>query len=440
MFQNVNSYQNFMDNNLYSINRVRNKTNFSSTNRISSLISTANSPNKLNTYSLYTKNNAEFINQYSSSLASLKETASKLSSNSRNSVLNNLSVSTSNKGVLSASSFFKSKEKSSYLVNVTQIANKQINVSRQFNSNDVSTMGMSNLNIGIKNRNYSFNVDTEGKTNKQSLTEFADKINKSNIGVSATVEEADEKSILKLTSDTTGQNEQFEVSGSEEFMNQSNLNDVRQVAQNAIYSVSKNGIPTFTDRLSSSNDVDIDGYKVSATLKNEGQAAINVDVDKEAVMDAVEDFVFAYNDTMKFLNENFNKGSGISKQIDNLEISQFQEKNLNELGISKNSNDLLTLDKEVLSDAMENENFSVESLFAAYGNVFSEVERSSISSMRESSINLVDNSLDSIFSSNSLYNNNDSFNTFGFLSIYNRFGNYSTINPSTIGLFLNSFV
>ncbi len=432
MISNITNYQNININNLYGIKNYNNNTNIYNINNI------ANSSYRSNAYTLYDKNNALFIGNYTSTLSNLKELNSKLIGDNEKSVLNSIAVSSSNENILSAKSFFTPQEKTSYKVNVSQIAKSQVNTSNSLNSDDISDMGISIINILNKSKNYSFTIDTSGKTNKEFLLDIAAKINKSNIGISAIVKEKDNKSILELVGDKTGENEGFLVTGSDEFMLQTNLSNITQIAQDAIFDVTKNGNFLAKNKKSSSNEVDIDGYKVSATLKDVGQVTINLNIDKKKVSDAVNNFVSAYNTTLNFLSENINKGSSISKHLDNLKIPEIYEKNLNSIGINKNADGKLSVDNKVLNDALSNNIEDVEKVLGSRYSAFSKIDKSINSALKASSISLVDGTLYGQASSNSSINY-DLLNQINLLSIYNNNGRFGMINFSAIGLILNMF-
>ena len=431
MISNISNYQSTNINNFYGIKNLNKDFN------ISNIFNIAKSSYKSNAYALYDKNNAVFVGNYTSILSNLKEINSKLTNNNKNSVLNSIDVSSTNENIIEAKSYFTLKEKNSYKVNVSQIAKAQVNTSSSLISNDMSTMGISTINISNKTKNYSFNIDSNGKTNKESLIDIAAKINKSNIGISAIVKEKDNKSVLELIGDRTGENEDFLVTGTDEFMLQTNLSNITQIARDAIFDVSKNGNTIVKNKKSSSNEIDIDGYKVSATLKDVGQVTINMNIDKKKVSDAVNNFVSAYNTTINFLSENVNKGSAISRQIDNLKIPEIYEKNLSSIGISINKEGRLSVDKNVLNDALNNNIEDVEKVLGSKYSVFSKIDKATNSALKESSISLIDGTLYSQTNSNSSVNH--SLNQINLLSIYNNNGQFGMINYSAIGLILDMY-
>lgn len=426
MISNITNYQN------------SNINNFNKNYNISSIINIAKSSYKSNTYTLYDKTNADFIGKYTSTLTNLKELNSKLMGNNKNSVLNSIAVSSSDENKLAAKSFFTPKEKTSYKVNVSQIAKAQVNTSSSLISNDMSKMGDFTINISNKTNNYSFNIDTNGKTNTELLQDIAAKINKSNIGISAIVKEKDNKSVLELVGDKTGENEDFLVTGSDEFMLQTNLSNITQIAQDAIFDVTKDGNALALNKKSSSNEVDIDGYKVSAELKDVGQVTIDLNIDKKKVTDAINNFVSAYNNTLNFLKDNSNKGSAISRQLENLKIPEIHEKSLNSIGININKDGGLSVDKKALNNALNSNIEDVEKVLGSKYSVFSKIDKDINKALNESSISLIDGSLYNQASSNSTIN--DSFkNQINLLSIYNNNGRFGMINYSAIGLILNMF-
>jgi len=427
MINNIFNYQSSSINSIYSTKAINNNAYAYKNNRINSY--------QRNAYNLYDKSNAKFINDYTTKLTNLKEINSKLDNGNKNNVLNTITASSSNEKVAAAKSFFASKEKATYELNVSKTAKAQINTSNALDSNSMSDMDVSNISISSKGKNYSFTVDTFGMTNKEALQDIAAKINKSNIGISAVIKEKDNKSTLELIGDKTGEGEGFSVSGSEKIMLNTNLSNVTQIADDAVFDVTKDGNILAQNKKSSTNEIDIDGYKVSATIKDVGKTTISLGADKKKIDDSVKNFVTAYNSTLDFLEKNADKGSAISRQLQNLKIPDVNKKSLASIGINMENNGRLSVDDKALDKAL-NENMSqVESTLSSRYSAFNRLDNKINSALKESSIDLIDSSIYEQESSS----NNSLFERLNMFSMYNNRSAFGMINQSAIGLILNTF-
>lgn len=427
MINNIFNYQSSSINNIYSTKAINNNAYAYKNNRINSY--------QRNAYNLYDKSNAKFINDYTTKLTNLKEINSKLDNGNKNSVLNTIAASSSNEKVAVAKSFFASKEKATYELNVSKTAKAQINTSNALDSNSMSDMDVSSLSISSKGKNYSFTVDTFGMTNKEALQDIAAKINKSNIGISAVIKEKDNKSTLELIGDKTGEGEGFSVSGSEKIMLNTNLSNVTQIAEDAVFDVTKDGNILAQNKKSSTNEIDIDGYKVSATIKDVGKTTISLGADRKKIADSVKNFVTAYNSTLDFLEKNVDKGSAISRQLQNLKIPDVNKKSLASIGINMENSGRLSVDDKTLDKAL-NENMSqVENILSSRYSAFNRLDNKINSALKESSINLIDSSIYEQESSS----NDSLFERLNMFSMYNNRSAFGMINQSAIGLMLNIF-
>lgn len=118
---------------------------------------------------------------------------------------------------------------------------------------------------------------------------------------------------------------------------------------NSIYSVTANGKTTTYE--SYSNDVSVDSTRIGVTLKSTGKTTIRADVDVDKTVSAVEDLVNAYNSSLKVLNDNYERGTGVDRQLRNLVLGLGSEKSLEKLGITVNKDATLKFDKDVLKKA-----------------------------------------------------------------------------------------
>ena len=184
-----------------------------------------------------------------------------------------------------------------------RLAQTQKNISQQVDKNSYAS---SDAAVSISNAygDFTFQVshkDENGrlKTNGQILDEIASVVNQSGIGIQAEVLTKDGQAQLSLVSKETGEENAFRVTG--DFAEKSGLTNISRLAQDAVYTVSKNGHEG-KEYTASSNTVSIDYGRVDATLKSEGNSTIGVGVNKDQVVSAVKDLVKNYNSTVQMLS------------------------------------------------------------------------------------------------------------------------------------------
>jgi len=129
------------------------------------------------------------------------------------------------------------------------------------------------------------------------------------------------------------------------------------------------------------------------------------------------------------------KGSAISRQLQNLKIPDVNKKSLASVGINMENNGKLSVDDKALNKAL-NENMSaVESTLSNRYSAFNRLDNKINSALKESSINLIDSTIYEQDSSS----NNSLFERLNMFSMYNNRSAFGMINQSAIGLMLNMF-
>ena len=125
-----------------------------------------------------------------------------------------------------------------------------------------------------------------------------------------------------------------------------------------------------TDYESYSNDIALDSYRISATLKSTGETKIgaSVNIDPEKTVKAVGDLVDAYNSSIKLLNDNYGRGTGVDRQLRNLVNGLGSEKSLEKLGITVNKDATLKFDEDVLKKTMKEDPFLERTYFWLFRN------------------------------------------------------------------------
>lgn len=326
MINTINSSSSWLTG-AYSKNSIGYYSNLAqmNNNKLSQILSkrSGSSASKANGLSASASN---FLKQYQNKMTEMMNTANSMRSMGSNGSYGEMVLSSSDSSVMEAQSYYKLSQAETYDVNVEQLAASQVNASAELTASDTASMS-GQLTIATNSKTLNINLDSlSGTTNEEKLNALAKEVNRYSAGVSASVVKDNGKVSLQIKGTSTGKNNGFIVSG--DFASQNGLDQVKQSAQDAKYTVDGQ------QKTSSSNTVDLGGYKISATLKKEGKAKITVGADPNASADKVQKLVDSFNDTLKLLNDNSEMGAGVLKQMRKMIVPPTSEKSLNMAGIT----------------------------------------------------------------------------------------------------------
>ncbi|MBS4959398.1 MAG: flagellar filament capping protein FliD [Clostridiales bacterium] len=380
------------------------------------------------------KSSAGFLKSYNSSMASLMTSANALKSTNKSSVWNKLSASSSDTKIIEVKQNYSMNSKDTYDVSVKQLAQTQKNISQQVDKNSYAS---SDAAVSISNAygDFTFQVshkDENGrlKTNGQILDEIASVVNQSGIGIQAEVLTKDGQAQLSLVSKETGEENAFRVTG--DFAEKSGLTNISRLAQDAVYTVSKNGHEG-KEYTASSNTVSIDYGRVDATLKSEGNSTIGVGVNKDQVVSAVKDLVKNYNSTVQMLGRNADRGYGVEKQLNNMLNLPLSEKSLALTGITRNKDGLLELDEEKLRSSLEENPSLVKEVIGGSFSLSQTLFEDGRKGLSQSGASLIENDL-------GIAEQRETADLFSLLNRYSRSGAYAVSNFYTVGNLINMLV
>ena len=377
-----------------------------------------------------------FIKKYSSNMSELMNTANTLRTGGTSGTNGNLKVGSSNESVATATERMPVRSSKEMTLKVSQLAQAQTNTSTGVKSSDKATKAM-NFTVGNGTRSVSVNVsatnkDGAAKTNKQMLQEAADQINSGNANVRATVKEKDGNVSLELTGKYTGAYNGFNVTG--ETGAAEGLDKVQTGAADSKYSVTVDGVTT--DYESYSNDIALDSYRISATLKSTGETKIgaSVNIDPEKTVKAVGDLVDAYNSSIKLLNDNYGRGTGVDRQLRNLVNGLGSEKSLEKLGITVNKDATLKFDEDVLKKTMKEDPFLAKELISGSSGIANRAFSKAQAGLNVSSSSLINKDIDNAQVDAMTSNPYQAF------SMYSRSGAYNMNNYAALGMMMNYLV
>lgn len=379
------------------------------------------------------KSSVNFVKDYNSSMTDLMKASNELRSVNSSGAMTKLGVSSTDTDVATATAKYGIRNKSEMTLEVAQLAQSQTNVSDGIKSAQMATSDM-DFTIGSGSNSVNVKVtaangDGTTKTNVQMLKEAARQINDSNVNVRATVTQKDGVATLSLAGKNTGVSSGFTVSGT--MGAAAGAEKVQNEALNAQYSVTTNGKKI--NYSSESNNISMDLGRISVNLKNTGETTIRADVDNDKIVSAVGDMVKSYNSSLKLLNDNYDRGSGVDRQLRNMLSNIGAEQSLSKLGISTKKDGTLEFDSSVLAKNLKEQPSLTKQLISGTGGLANTLYNKASSGMSIQSGSLIDGDL----ATEQQYAMSSPVNLF---SMYSRSGAYNLNNYAAVGMMMNYLI
>lgn len=292
---------------------------------------------------------SEYLVDLKESAAEAKDKISSVKSTIKDS--SKISANSDNSSAVSAS-YTGSEKRDDIKIDVEKLAAAQVNESDSLKSN-ASTLYYKNASdISIttsEGKSYSFNYSAKiTETDQKALTNIAEKINKANIGVTATVEN-DEKtntSKLVITGAKEGEGNDFIVSGG--LAEAIGINTVKTAATDAVYSI--NG----ERKTSAENTVKVDDeLTINLNQETEETATISFGESNLDKINSARELVNAFNG---IANSAYSSNdSGAEKLGSRLQsIANTYSSALGRIGVTMNSKGYLEIDEDKMNTAAEN--------------------------------------------------------------------------------------
>lgn len=387
--------------------------------------------------------NVSFVKDYSSTMSDLMNAANELRSSNKNGAMSDLAITSSDNSIATASGKLLVKNDKEYELSVEQIAQAQVNVSDGVKGSEYAKSAM-NFTVGDGKNSVNVRVGTTkanggSRTNAQMLQEAADQINKSKVGVTASVVQKDGVASLQLEGKSTGEGKDFTVSG--ELGAAAGADNVKTEAANAKYSVTVDG--RTTEYESDKNNVSIGYYGVDVELKKAGEATLKAGVNSGNVASALGDLVDAYNSSLRFLNDNYDKGTGVGRQLRNMITGIGSEQSLKQLGITVNKDATLSFSKSTFEKNMQKDPSLTKSLVSGMGGIADRMFNKASSAMNVSSRSLINGSGSDTFSGSSSGSSSSmsaATNPYSVLGMYSKSGAYNMSNYYAVGMMMNYLI
>ena len=428
----VNSYMGYY-NYQASINNFRLSQALASNQRFTQAMSSVSGSSSNSYRNTSLTSSMAFVKNYSSSMSDLMGSANTLRSANQSGVMNDYVVSSSDASVAKATEKLTVRNAQQMDFDVQQLAAAQVNVSEGVKASDKAS---SDMDFTVGNALNSVNVkvsavnsDGSAKTNADMLKEAADQINRGTSNVKASVVQKDGVASLQLEGKYTGAANSFEVTGN--LGAAAGADTVKTEAANSKYSVTVGG--KTTQHESYSNDVYADSYRIGVELKGVGKTTIKADVDSDKIATALSDLVGSYNSSLKLLNDNYDRGTGVDKQLRNLVAGLGSEQSLKQLGITVNKDATLSFDKDAFAKNMKENPSLTRSLISGPGGIADRAFSKGSTGMNVSSSSLINGDLASA-QEESITNPMNAF------SSYSRSGAYAMNNYAAVGMMLNYLI
>ncbi|MCI8593376.1 MAG: flagellar filament capping protein FliD [Lachnospiraceae bacterium] len=379
------------------------------------------------------QSNISFAKQYSTSMTDLMGAANELRSSNRGSVLNDLTVTSTDTSIATAKERLTVRDQKDIQLDIQQVAQAQLNVSDGVRA---SAKADSDMNFAVDDGSKTVNVrvsavDNNGaaRTNADMLKEAAEQINRGNNGVTASVVQKDGVASLQLESKSTGADNTFRVSG--QMGAAAGVENVQAEAANAKYSVSSNGqTMQFESR---TNEVTVDSTRIGVTLKGTGQVTISSGVDVDKAASALDDLVKSYNSSLKFLNDNYGRGTGVGRQLRNMASGLGSDQSLEKMGITVNKDATLSFDKGSFVKSMKESPSQARSLISNVNNMAERAYAKGVTGVNVSSSSLVNGDVSSTASKSIT-------NPYNVFAMYSRSGAYNMSNYYAVGTMMNYLI
>ncbi len=401
-------------------------------------------PVKQVTSATYSSSVQNFLSNYQKELTSLESVASKLMMNSSKNVFNDFEVASTNSDVADVTATYKLKGDTDISLDVQTLAQKQQNTSTaHFGAEQVAAGDDMNFDILASDGKRisvtvgSMNENGTAKTYHQMYQEAAASINaQAGRSARASVANVDGKVSLVLTSGKEGEAGGFTISG--ETGAAAGIENAAVQAQDAVYSVTENGVTTTYQ--SASNKISLDYGRIEAQLKKTGESTIYTGIDEDKVVSAVKDLMDGYNSVQSLLEGNASRGIGATAHAQAFGRGMAAEKTLNAIGISYNKDGKMELDEDKLKEALEKDFNGTKEILGGQFGIAEKVASRTDMALSDSVQRIVSNDLGESTKSETAVSKNQSYDRSGYQSFYNfvKSGPYNLGNYYAVGLLLNT--
>lgn len=260
-------------------------------------------------------------------------------------------------------------ELENFNIEVKQLSSPQINTGNFLKNDNLSIIPGTysfDLNINYAAYEFQFSVNT-GETNLDVLRKLAGLVNRSSLGISATIKHGttdvgEPASALNLTSRQMGRNDNEPIftikpgptAESMQLVNLLGIERISKEAENSRFLVNGEELESLSNSFTVNNTFELTLNRVSP----EGQAAeISFKTDIDAVADNVMSLVDAFNGILKIAENSSAEATGDTNKLLNemSSVSRSRRESLGDIGLEVADNGTITLNKAKLEAAIQPE-------------------------------------------------------------------------------------
>ena len=260
-------------------------------------------------------------------------------------------------------------EYENFQIEVKQLSSPQINQGAYLKNDSYSfTPGTYTFDLTDNNSSYEFQYTVKNaETNLDVMKKIAGLVNRSSLGITATIRRGTEEtggfdtSALTLTSRQNGRSDMekhlFELTPgtsaeSIHAMDLLGINHITKEAENAVFTFNGETFHTMSNAFTINDTFDLSLNKVSEEGKS---AEISFKNDVEAVADNIMSLVNAFNGILTTAENTSAEATGDTNKLltEMSAISRSRRESLGDIGLMVGKNGVITLDKEKLEEAIQ---------------------------------------------------------------------------------------
>lgn len=258
-----------------------------------------------------------------------------------------------------------------FQIEVKQLSSPQVNQGNFLKNDALSfTPGTYTFDLNTNNSSYEFQYTVKNaETNQDVLKKIAGLVNRSSLGITATIrhgsadEEGLDTSALILTSKQNGRTDSekhlFEITPgtsteSIRAMDLLGIHHITQDAENSIFTFNGETFKSLSNAFTINDTFDLSLNRVSEEGK---PAEISFKTDVDAVADNVTSLLDAFNGILNIAENTTPEATGDTNKLltEMSSISRSRRESLGNIGLMVENNGIITLDKEKLEAAIEPE-------------------------------------------------------------------------------------
>lgn len=264
----------------------------------------------------------------------------------------------------------KDSQITDFQIEVKELSSPQINIGNYLKNDSTSiTPGSYSFDLNTNDASYEFQFNVkEGETNLDVMRKLAGLVNRSSLGITATIKHGTidiggaDSSALALTSRQTGRSDDshlFEITpaanaGSIQAMELLGIHNISSEAQNSIFLFNGTEFSTPSNTFTIEDTFDITLNKVSS----EGQPTkIGFKNNIDAVADNIMTLVNVFNGILTTAANTTKEATGDTNKLLNemSAISRSRRESLGSIGLEVSNNGMITLNKDTLEEAIQPE-------------------------------------------------------------------------------------